>query len=110
MLLWLECRKTFSDIPVVDGRLAMLWKLAGSSLSKRVIGSKRWHELQSLVAIERPDVGSPSGGSARPGSGKPSKVAATTNWCTIIAMEHNDPGGAAAGQTFIRLVPLQAAP
>ena len=114
MLLWLECRKTFSDVPVVDGRSAMLWKLAGSSLSERVIGSTRWHELQSLVAIERPDAGSPPRGSARPGSGKASKVAATThgdiNRCTIPAMEQDDPGGGAAGQTFIRPVPPPAAP
>ena len=60
-------------------------------LPERVIGSTRWHELQSLVAIERPDAGSPPRGSARPGSGKANKVAATThgdiNRCTITAME-----------------------
>jgi hypothetical protein len=38
MFLWFECRKTFSEIPVVDGWSAMLWKLAGSALSEGVSG------------------------------------------------------------------------
>jgi hypothetical protein len=35
---WFERRKTFREIPVVDGRSAMLWKLGGSALIERVIG------------------------------------------------------------------------
>jgi|SRR5450759_507817 hypothetical protein len=38
IFLWFECRKTFREIPVVDGRSAMLWKLGGSALSEWVIG------------------------------------------------------------------------
>jgi hypothetical protein len=36
IFLWFECRKTFRDIPVVDGWSAMLWKLGGSDLSDKV--------------------------------------------------------------------------
>ena len=63
--LWFECRKTFSEMPVVDGWSAMLWKLAGSALSSSVVGITRWQELQSLLATARPEAGSASGASAR---------------------------------------------
>ena len=35
IFLWFEWRKTFSEIPVVDGKSAMLWKLGGSALSDK---------------------------------------------------------------------------
>ena len=51
IFLWFECRNTFREIPVVDGKSAILWKLGGSALSGKVIGRTRWHELHSFVAI-----------------------------------------------------------
>jgi len=41
IFLWLEWRKTFKEIPVVEGRSAMLWKLGGSAMSDSVIGRTR---------------------------------------------------------------------
>lgn len=83
MFLWFEWRKTFREIPVVDGRSAMLWKLGGSALSERVIGRTRWHELHRFIAIWRPDAGSPCAGWASIGDCAV-KIAAATKYGSII--------------------------
>jgi hypothetical protein len=41
IFLWFERRNTLSEIPLVDGRSAMLWKLGGSALSDMTIGRTR---------------------------------------------------------------------
>ncbi len=90
MLWWFERKKTFSEIPVVDGWSAMLWKLAGSAGSGSVIGRTRWHELQSLVAICRPDAGSPSEGCASAGNDAVNSSEAAygnVDQCIVITVE-----------------------
>src|SRR5665647_2451104 len=86
IFLWFECRKTLREIPVVDGRSAMLWKLGGSALSERVIGITRWHELHCVIAIWRPDAGSPGAGWASIGDCAVRSAAATKHDSIIQRM------------------------